>query len=909
MAGGVIIDGKFTANPDVYATLVYGQGAGQPPSQGAVAIVGEFPFLEQNTPYAFTSQAALEQVAPNLPLVKRLANAVYNPSNDPATPGVPRAVYLVSPKATTQATTLLNDSGSDATLQLDAQIWGPRGNQTRFSIAPNTGLGGSDIVITNNGYREVFRVPAESSALTLGYDYPAVVAAGTTGYGFEDDGAGSGAVTVTQDGSTKELDVTFSRTLPGSTAFASTHPSWYPTDPANPPGPVVFGQLTFAVTAISLTTATTLSALITGFNALGAADTETVVISAAGPGLITAMVISTKSWSQVTSVAFYTNVTERWAVSAVDTGAPNRFTLGATPHGLVAGDPVRMYALTGGTLGTYDVAQSFVAETTYYVHSAPTTTTIKLTLTPGGGEVGLETAGTGTFYFHRAPTTRTSVTVVDAGVTDDVTATAHGLIAGNPIRFYIGGGGTLPTHSGGTPISSGTTYYVLNAFAGAHADKFRVSLTSGGAALVFDNDGTFPFYVQQLGGEVTGNIVTTGTNFDTLGPTAESNLTTLADLITYVSGFSAYGFTASTGSPRAASIPIVELDQTATAGQAMNYTFAADLWKLKTTINSNSLLVQADYAPSSSYLPVYVPVAGIANYLSGGTVTDATADNWTAAYASLTWLDINSVLVFIDDDYAPAPDTTRAAQHAAALDHAIYMNGVGANPRDAWGAASAQETLSALTTRVVALNSQLFTLIEDEDYAVQYTGAAERLDPVWYALKLCSMVNGNPRTSLVGCHPRSLGFYRRDDLSTREGTSELLRSGVTCMVQPPGETGPKVQRWVTTYVTNPDPARPEGAAVRSELDSIRGVQWALRPPAGQTGTNAFGATLLAAARAELSRQVDAGVIASFDNASLKVTEYADRWSVSYAFAPAFPVNFVLINATVSVPTSSFTAAA
>lgn len=67
--------------------------------------------------------------------------------------------------------------------------------------------------------------------------------------------------------------------------------------------------------------------------------------------------------------------------------------------------------------------------------------------------------------------TGASITVASPGV---VTKVAHGLLAGDAIKFTAG---TLPTG-----LSLNTTYYVLSS--GLTADDFQVALTAGGTAIV-----------------------------------------------------------------------------------------------------------------------------------------------------------------------------------------------------------------------------------------------------------------------------------------------------------------------------------------------------------------------------------------------------------------------------------------
>lgn len=59
---------------------------------------------------------------------------------------------------------------------------------------------------------------------------------------------------------------------------------------------------------------------------------------------------------------------------------------------------------------------------------------------------------------------------------DTIASKAHGFTAGQAVVFWQGAGGTLPA-----PLAVGTIYYVIAA--GLATDVFKVSTTSGGAAL------------------------------------------------------------------------------------------------------------------------------------------------------------------------------------------------------------------------------------------------------------------------------------------------------------------------------------------------------------------------------------------------------------------------------------------
>lgn len=70
--------------------------------------------------------------------------------------------------------------------------------------------------------------------------------------------------------------------------------------------------------------------------------------------------------------------------------------------------------------------------------------------------------------------------VTGTASTDTFTLTAHGLLAGDPVRFSA--------LTGGSGLATGTTYYVISD--GLTADAFKLSATSGGAAINFTTNVT-----------------------------------------------------------------------------------------------------------------------------------------------------------------------------------------------------------------------------------------------------------------------------------------------------------------------------------------------------------------------------------------------------------------------------------
>lgn len=90
------------------------------------------------------------------------------------------------------------------------------------------------------------------------------------------------------------------------------------------------------------------------------------------------------------------------------------------------------------------------------------------------------------FYAILLDDTRSQFEFTANATTDVITATGHDYINTLAVTLSVSGGGALPA-----PLVADTTYYVRD----AATDTFKLSLTSGGAAIDITNAGTGTFVV------------------------------------------------------------------------------------------------------------------------------------------------------------------------------------------------------------------------------------------------------------------------------------------------------------------------------------------------------------------------------------------------------------------------------
>jgi hypothetical protein len=380
----------------------------------------------------------------------------------------------------------------------------------------------------------------------------------------------------------------------------------------------------------------------------------------------------------------------------------------------------------------------------------------------------------------------------------------------------------------------------------------------------------------------------------------------VSDVIRVLQQYSDKGFVTSTQSSRVASIKLVDLDvQSATdfgdiiASSAVALT--ANGWKIVTTINAASKLITLERDNAAD------PTGEVANLfkrLAGGTESGVLdAADWSDALDSLVWYNIDTVAAFYDATGTEAADDVVLAQFQA---HITQMWADGANERTLWLGAGSGENFVQLVQRAAVSNSERVNVVVDSAYIQQPDGSTELMRPYWYALMLAaadaSLLNVE---TLTRARPRVLGVDRgdgSDDLLAQEDVNELIRGGLIVSTTPPGGAT-RIEREVTTWTTDENPARTEAICTRSVRASLKSMRAALdaliRPGAGVLVL----ADVRSTVRAELERQARSvsPLITGYDSGSVSIVESADRYEVSYVITVRINKNFITLNVGVTVP--------
>jgi hypothetical protein len=117
---------------------------------------------------------------------------------------------------------------------------------------------------------------------------------------------------------------------------------------------------------------------------------------------------------------------------------------------------------------------------------------------------------------------------------------------------------------------------------------------------------------------------------------------------------------------------------------------------------------------------------------------------------------------------------------------------------------------------------------------------------------------------------------------------------------------PRIEREVTTWTQDTNPARTEAICTRSVRASTKAMRAALEDLLNPGGGVRVLADVVATVRAELQRQATGlyPLITGYDNASVSIVEEADRYEIGYVITVRINKNFITLNVGVTVPAGS-----
>lgn len=343
--------------------------------------------------------------------------------------------------------------------------------------------------------------------------------------------------------------------------------------------------------------------------------------------------------------------------------------------------------------------------------------------------------------------------------------------------------------------------------------------------------------------------------------------------------------------PRA--IPSSEPDKTLTinnglsdAGAVSDQVLRADLWGYTQAL-SNSSIVEAVRAASAEGPPAPsgdTPASAVSGFLLGGGATVADSTSWQAALDSIRNVDVNFI--------TPETDDITILNLLPAHFDAAALNGY---PRQAW--AGSAEDLSLATLRTawsnVLNNAYIGLVVQAADTPSPSGAGTKRLTPAQYALQhAAAQAAMSPGTPLTGKRLDVSAVYEASSWSHEDpdDINEAIESGLC--VTTLGKGGLKVERSVSTYLTDNNPVWSETSTVNSVNECVRDLIDAVADYVGARAVTGTAASIKADVVAALNEQVSDGTIKGFRNVTVEDDGSTFRPFADVAFIE--PINFIPI---------------
>ena len=367
---------------------------------------------------------------------------------------------------------------------------------------------------------------------------------------------------------------------------------------------------------------------------------------------------------------------------------------------------------------------------------------------------------------------------------------------------------------------------------------------------------------------------------------------TLVDVANQVNEFSAFGWAVTSVAPGASQYALSVLDNNGASGQntlTAAVTVFANTEAFIRTVNSKSQYVSAARAPGSSNKPPY-PCGSATDttlrvQLAGGTESSATSGDYDDVLEEMLSENVQIVVGFVD------PNSGIVANVQASLDaHCKEAPVTPGSGERQWFMGRTGSTLQDCADIVATSNSPYGSLAFTKTIWVSPLGAIETVDERYFALRMGAGKAGlgigvpltNKRLPILGTEqPWTIG---KDD-------EAVIAAGILAPTR--DQTGFKVLRGLTTWLSNPDDVYCEQSAVESWLFSAFDIRTQINVFVGDPAVGSLNAAVLKGLiEGWLQNQQASFQITRWD--SVVITQIGSRFNVSYNVVPVFPFNFAVI---------------
>ena len=362
-----------------------------------------------------------------------------------------------------------------------------------------------------------------------------------------------------------------------------------------------------------------------------------------------------------------------------------------------------------------------------------------------------------------------------------------------------------------------------------------------------------------------------------------SEFVNLREMIEAINGLS--GFTATYDAGR--SYPADEIDALTSSdiiAVGNKATLRADLYAVIQALAPSQLVSVERASGGTKRLAQSDGDASVNVRLSGGASSAVVLSDWTDALQTIEASDFQILVAW-----------TNAINEMKEVKQHLPLAARAGRERNAWMSAPANTSLATLKSDYTQeLNDRNIAIVGQSIDVINPRGIKEELAPKYLSLMLASMQAGSAvGTPLTRKRPDVIDVSGAWD--PNRDAADAIRAGVVSLSF--SSLGYRVERSVTTYLTDDNPIFSEVSANESVNASIRGLRSQLDALIGTANRSLTANRVTSLAQAQLNRQVQDGTIKAYRD--VVVQDQGDTLVVGYTVAAVEPLNFIRLDVTVA----------
>lgn len=329
------------------------------------------------------------------------------------------------------------------------------------------------------------------------------------------------------------------------------------------------------------------------------------------------------------------------------------------------------------------------------------------------------------------------------------------------------------------------------------------------------------------------------------------------------------------------------LDDNDIGGLAEKATLTADNYLVRQALSASLLVTPYRATGGDDRLAQHVDGQSDASLLfAGGSeqLTSLTPADYESALQEIENSDIQIVVPFSDN----IDILKKVKAHLPVAARAGFE-------RNAWMGTTAEQTLDQVRSGWTnTLNDRNIAVVAQNVKVSRPDGRTAELDPRYLALILAGMQAGSPvATPLTRKRPDVIDVVTKNWHPNRDA-AKAIQYGIVNLSY--DSQGWRVERSVTSYLTDNNPIYSEVSANESANTSVRTLRSVLEDKIGTRVLASSRGAIEALVKQNLEQQVRDTVIKAFKD--IVVEDLGDTFRVNYTMAAIEPLNFIRVAATV-----------